>query len=148
VGWTETGRVELFDRQDNIFTSLFLSSQTSFNKTYRRDHWTPAVGYYQFVHSFNYLNSVCRAEGVKIVNLSNLTIFPAKFGNQMDLLVDVATTDSTRVQLKELIARPSFYDFAKKRNMIGRDNYPIAQCHKLWMDQISSTFDKVFVQIS
>lgn len=143
VGWTETGRTELYDKQTNSFTSLFFSAVTQFNKTFRREYWSPAVGYYQFVHSFNYLNSVCRANGVKIINLASLTIFPAKFGNQMDFLLDVATTEEDVRQLKDVVSRPSFHDFAKKRNMIRHDNYPNEQSHKLWFVHISATFAKV-----
>lgn len=143
VGWTETGRTELFNKQTNSFTSLFLSDATQFNKTFRREYWSPAMGYYQFIHSFNYLNNVCKANGVRIINIASLNVFPAKFGNQMDFLLDVAITDQDRVQLKDVVNRPSFHDFAKKKNMIRNDNYPNEQSHRLWFEHISATFAKV-----
>ena len=170
VGWTETARMEYWDKRCADFQAFFshgfvprwrtpaeVLRLTVISDFFMDKLWDPCYSYYKLLHAFNYVHNICLANKVRVIHLKNLNIIKAQMPSHerkhCDTLRLVNYTEDifsleTAKAFDRMYEMDSFTDLISKDPkkyyiLPGTDHHPNELGHLMWMENINQTYGKI-----
>lgn len=165
VGWTDQARFEYWDNVVKGIQTAFPEYQKhkfgAVNPRHAKisqfaaDHmWSLEYSYYKLIHSFNYLNSFCRANGVTIINKPNLTLFKVPVDdvnminsemNGKSYVNDVVMPDDKKAW-ENIFEATSLHKHTSTLGLQiepGYDSHPNAEGHRSWARKLMRDYGNI-----
>ncbi len=168
VGWTETARMEYWDKERAMLQSCFFTGYIPHTILAEKQRlglisdfitnklWDPCYSYHKLLHAFNYVHALCVASGVRVIHLKNLNIIKATMPNHGKNRLDSLrltnyTEDSIFPESKSMFdamcEATSFRDLIIKDQKYllspGIDHHPNELGHQMWAKQIKQLYDYI-----
>ena len=168
AGWTETARMEYWDKRRANLQTCYLTGfvpqgipaeiprLTEISNFITNKLWDPCYSYYRLLHAFNYVHALCEASGVRVVHLKNLNIFEAHMPNydknRKDSIRLIDYTDDifppkVAEAFNQMYSSISFRDLILKDERLliapGVDHHPNEIGHSMWADKIKQTYNNI-----
>ena len=160
VGWTSIERYEYYNMEFGRITSSVknefrlvgneANSQIRIAKFTGSNLWDPSYGYYKLLHSFNYVNSICESNKIKIINKKNIGSNSFNYGfpkvkipgsdiNNQDL-INSGLIANYHIQYKQCFESEGFNEFVyRKASTVNSKSLPSENEHQLWAKHLISS---------
>jgi len=166
VGWTSIERFEYFKKSiGRVVSGLVNLKQHRFGDNIEDFHiykfigenlYDHSYGYYRFIHSFNYIFSLCKGHGIKNIFFNNIAPIPFRFPS-VKLLYSNVRNENLQTYVLSAEAKKVFMKFTKEESfqdlllkneklwlISNHDSHPNELAHQYWASFIEKNNPEIF----